>query len=71
MRRSWGRSESAPTQLDVVVLPDEPYVFTPDDGPESFEGLRCALVSGRSLTWYGPSLVRARTDLEAALAAPS
>ena len=53
---------------DLVVLPDEPYVFTPDDGPESFEGLRCVLVSGRSLTWYGPSLVAARSELEAALA---
>ncbi len=53
---------------DVVVLPDEPYVFTPDDGPESFEPLRCVLVSGRSLTWYGPSLVSARAELEAALA---
>jgi len=53
---------------DLVVLPDEPYVFTPDDGPESFEGLRCVLVSGRSLTWYGPSLVTARADLEKALA---
>ncbi|MGW3037011.1 helical backbone metal receptor [Streptomyces sp. NPDC001178] len=44
---------------DVVVLPDEPYRFTADDGPEAFPGLRCALVSGRHLTWYGPSLVEA------------
>ncbi len=45
---------------DVVLLPDEPYVFTADDGPEAFPGTRCALVSGRALTWYGPSLLTAR-----------
>lgn len=44
---------------DLVVLPDEPYAFTADDGPESFAGTDCALVSGRYLTWYGPSLVDA------------
>jgi ABC-type Fe3+-hydroxamate transport system substrate-binding protein len=44
---------------DLVVLPDEPYRFTPDDGPEAFPGLPAALVSGRHLTWYGPSLVTA------------
>ncbi|MFI6036586.1 helical backbone metal receptor [Streptomyces sp. NPDC051315] len=44
---------------DLVVLPDEPYRFTPDDGPEVFPGLPCALVSGRHLTWYGPSLAEA------------
>jgi hypothetical protein len=43
----------------LVVLPDEPYRFTVDDGPESFPGTPCALVSGRYLTWYGPSLVQA------------
>jgi ABC-type hemin transport system substrate-binding protein len=44
---------------DVVVLPDEPYRFAADDGPEAFPGLPAVLVSGRHLTWYGPSLVRA------------
>lgn len=44
---------------DLVVLPDEPYRFTADDGPESFPGLPAALVSGRHLTWYGPSLAEA------------
>lgn len=43
---------------DVVLLPDEPYVFTADDGPEAF-GVPTALVSGRLLTWYGPSLLEA------------
>ncbi|MFI7441553.1 helical backbone metal receptor [Nonomuraea indica] len=53
---------------DLVVLPDEPYAFSADDGPECFPDLRCVLVSGRDLTWYGPSLVEARARLEAALA---
>ena len=51
---------------DLVVLPDEPYAFAPDDGPEAFRAVsRC--VSGRHLTWYGPSLVEARTVLTAQL----
>ncbi|MGI5240366.1 helical backbone metal receptor [Dactylosporangium sp. CA-139066] len=48
---------------DVVLLPDEPYEFTRDDGPEAFPGSTSVLVSGRNLTWYGPSLASARTDL--------
>lgn len=44
---------------DVVLLPDEPYVFTDDDGPEAFERTPTELVSGRLITWYGPSLVEA------------
>ncbi|MEU5141607.1 helical backbone metal receptor [Streptomyces sp. NPDC021139] len=54
---------------DVVVLPDEPYRFTADDGPEAFPGLPCALVDGRYLTWYGPSLAKAPRALAAALRA--
>ncbi|MFF9089211.1 helical backbone metal receptor [Streptomyces sp. NPDC014991] len=57
------------TDPDLVVLPDEPYRFTADDGPEAFPGLPCALVSGRHLTWYGPSLARAPRVLAAALGA--
>ena len=53
--------------VDLVVLPDEPYAFTPDDGPEAFPGVRSACVSGRHLTWYGPSLVEARALLTAQL----
>jgi ABC-type Fe3+-hydroxamate transport system substrate-binding protein len=45
---------------DLVILPDEPYAFTAQDGPEAFPGQRTALAEGRSLTWYGPSLVTAR-----------
>lgn len=44
---------------DLVVLPDEPYNFTAEDGPESFLGTQSVLVSGRLLTWYGPSLAEA------------
>ena len=52
---------------DLVVLPDEPYEFTADDGPEAFPGVRSVLVNGRFLTWYGPSLVDAHAELTAAL----
>jgi ABC-type Fe3+-hydroxamate transport system substrate-binding protein len=51
---------------DVVVLPDEPYRFTPTDGPEAFD-VPARLVSGRHLTWYGPSLARAREVLASQL----
>jgi hypothetical protein len=44
---------------DLIVLPDEPYQFSAGDGPEMFPGQRVSLVEGRSLTWYGPSLVTA------------
>jgi hypothetical protein len=47
----------------VVILPDEPYPFTAEDGPEAFPGATSALVSGRSLTWYGPSMATARQEL--------
>jgi len=43
---------------DLVVLPDEPYSFSASDGPEAF-AVPAALVSGRHLTWYGPSLAEA------------
>ncbi|PRH78413.1 cobalamin-binding protein [Streptomyces solincola] len=56
---------------DLVVLPDEPYRFTADDGPEAFAPLPAALVDGRMLTWYGPSLAEAPRALAAALAAAS
>jgi ABC-type Fe3+-hydroxamate transport system substrate-binding protein len=52
---------------DMVVLPDEPYAFAAADGPEAFPGLRVALVSGRHLEWYGPSLTEARQVLTASL----
>jgi hypothetical protein len=54
---------------DLVVLPDEPYRFTAGDGPEAFPGVPAALVSGRHLTWYGPSLTGAPAILAGQLAA--
>lgn len=55
---------------DLVVLPDEPYAFGAGDGPEAFPGVPVALVSGRHLEWYGPSLAAARDVLARQLAAP-
>jgi ABC-type Fe3+-hydroxamate transport system substrate-binding protein len=55
---------------DLVVLPDEPYLFTADDGPEAFAA-PSILVSGRLLTWYGPSLAEAARVLPPALARDS
>ncbi|WP_253780603.1 helical backbone metal receptor [Goodfellowiella coeruleoviolacea] len=52
---------------DLVVLPDEPYAFSAEDGPEAFPHARHVLLSGRHLTWYGPSLVAARDELASAL----
>lgn len=52
---------------DVVLLPDEPYVFTVEDGPEAFSRCRTALLSGRLLTWYGPAMVGAKAALRAAV----
>jgi ABC-type Fe3+-hydroxamate transport system substrate-binding protein len=44
---------------ELVILPNEPYEFTAADGPECFPELDCALVDGRLLTWYGPTLATA------------
>ncbi|OLR90198.1 helical backbone metal receptor [Actinokineospora bangkokensis] len=52
---------------DLVVLPDEPYEFTADDGPGFFPGKKPVLVNGRYLTWYGPSLLAAWTALDEAI----
>lgn len=49
---------------DAVLLPDEPYVFTPSDGPEAFAVAPTRLVSGRLLTWYGPAMLGARAMLD-------
>jgi ABC-type Fe3+-hydroxamate transport system substrate-binding protein len=57
----------APSELpahDIAVLPDEPYAFSAGDGPEAFSAAS-RLVSGRHLTWYGPSLAEARDVLTA------
>lgn len=49
--------------IDLVLLPDEPYVFTETDGPEAFAVAPTRLVSGRHLTWYGPAMVEAYDTL--------
>lgn len=53
---------------ELVVFPDEPYAFSPDDGPEAWPQCRPVFVSGRHLTWYGPSLAEAPAVLTAQLA---
>lgn len=55
---------------DLVVLPDEPYPFATEPDLACFAGwdVEVALVSGRHLTWYGPSLVVARQVLAGQLA---
>ncbi len=59
---------------DIVLLPDEPYVFTDDDVRELKEALpaalgrRVLLVSGRDLHWYGVHMVRGLRALNRLLA---
>lgn len=60
-------AEVSARRPEVVLLPDEPYLFTSDDGPEAFPDVPCALVEGRALTWYGPSLLTAAGTVAAAL----
>ncbi len=47
-------ADLARTDLDLVLLPDEPYAFTEADRADLPHPT--ALVEGRLLTWYGPSL---------------
>ena len=61
------RARLADGCADLVVLPNEPYLFTEIDGPDAFPDARCVLISGRLLTWCGPSLVEARQALSEAL----
>jgi ABC-type Fe3+-hydroxamate transport system substrate-binding protein len=56
------------SDVDLVVLPDEPYIFSETDGPEAVN-VRTALINGRMLTWYGPSLHDAKNELLAAILA--
>jgi len=58
----------------LVLLPDEPYAFTADDGRELQEGLRArgcsaeiAYVDGKHLFWYGPRIAQAIPALAALL----
>ena len=60
-------NELSAGRVDVVLLPDEPYAFTADDGPEALAPTPTVLLSGRLLTWYGPSLCGARAALRQAV----
>ncbi len=46
----------------LVLLPNEPYEFSPTDGPECFA--RSVLFDGRATAWYGPAMVWSRNYLE-------
>jgi ABC-type Fe3+-hydroxamate transport system substrate-binding protein len=59
--------EITAAQPDIIVLPDEPYRFHAGDGPDAFPDIPTALVEGRLLTWYGPSLAGARAALLAVI----
>ena len=61
------KDDPATVDADLVVFPDEPYAFTPGDGPEAWPQARPVFVSGRHLTWYGPSLTGAPAVLAAQL----
>jgi ABC-type Fe3+-hydroxamate transport system substrate-binding protein len=61
------KDDPATVDAELVVFPDEPYAFTPDDGPEAWLQARPVFVSGRHLTWYGPSLSEAPALLTAQL----
>ncbi|WP_026197050.1 helical backbone metal receptor [Sciscionella marina] len=65
-----GLEELRASGAELVVLPDEPYAFTAEDGPECFPGLPCVLLSGRHLTWCGPSLLEAHALLREQLSSP-
>lgn len=54
---------------DVVILPDEPFCFTPEQWPDRYREQQVAYVAGRMLTWYGPSLVDSWNYLNTALSA--
>ena len=45
------KDDPAGVVADLGVFPDEPYAFSPDDGPEAWPQCRPVYVSGRHLTW--------------------
>ena len=61
-------------QPEVVLLPDEPYVFGPRDAQElaklpipAAENGRVHLIDGTLVSWYGPRIGRAIGELRALL----
>ena len=67
-RSSWQVAWSRPARRRAA----DRTTSTPlaDDGPEEFPTRRVLLVSGRLLTWHGPSLATARADLLSAIGRP-
>jgi ABC-type Fe3+-hydroxamate transport system substrate-binding protein len=66
--------EAVARHPDVIILPTEPYHFTEADKAEFFElgdrvqairGGRIHIVEGELLSWYGPRLGRALSQLSA------
>jgi ABC-type Fe3+-hydroxamate transport system substrate-binding protein len=56
--------EVASWRPDVVLLPDEPYPFGPDDRPAfAGWGARTRLVDGTAMSWWGPRTPHALGDL--------
>jgi ABC-type Fe3+-hydroxamate transport system substrate-binding protein len=66
-----GLDEIDRPDIDCVLLPDEPYLFGSQDGPEAFHRVRTELVSGRLLTWYGPAMLEAAHTLSSVPSAPA
>ncbi len=59
---------------DTIILPTEPYRFTPDDFADferlgsavpAIENRRIHIVEGELLSWYGPRVARALRELSA------
>ena len=74
-RRPLRRAEAELEELapQVILLPDEPYVFGDSDRAELLDMLhdvpavrdaRVHLVRGSLLTWYGPQVAEAIATLE-------
>ncbi len=62
-----GLADTLALNPELVLLPDEPYAFSADDGPAAMAGIATALVPGRALSWYGPAMVSARRTLDEAI----
>ena len=57
-------AELAALAPELILLPDEPYVFGPGDVQELQQaGLEARLVDGTALWWWGPRTPRAITQL--------
>ena len=72
-------SDIAAAQPDVILLPDEPYVFTPKVLPDleplrdtpAWRANRIHFIDGKELSWYGPRSAPAMHHLRALLTRPA